>query len=123
MAGENKALRYRTDADFVAFCEVAVLDAAHDAVLGSPTSSGQATFALLATTDSKFLKAYRDSLANILIGNPTVQAHAATGSGDVEGDPASEISWAIFQGGAQLMLAEVWGPNAENDKRAIPGTP
>jgi len=117
MADENKALDYILDADFNDYCEVAVLDAASIAVQGSPTTSGQATFALLATSDNQYLKAYRNSLAKILVGNATVQAAAAAGN------PASSIAWNLYQGAAAIMLAEVWGPDAERNTKQIPGTP
>jgi len=117
MANENKALAFLTDTDFNDFCEVAVLDAASTAIEGSPTSSGEATFALLATSDAKYLKAYRQSLAKILVGQAAVQAAADAGS------PASAIAWALYQGAASIMLAEVWGPDAERNPKQIPGTP
>ncbi len=117
MADENKALAYLKDADFDDLCRVAVLDAASTAIQGSPTSSGEATFALLATSDSDYLKAYTKSLAKILVGNDLIQARAA------QGYPASDIDWNLFQGAAAIMLKEVWGPAAENHPKKIPGTP
>ena len=117
MANENKALKFLTDSEFNEFCEVAVLDAASTAIQGSPTSSGEATFALLATSDAAYLKAYRQSLAKILVGNDTVQAAAANG------DAAADIAWTLYQGAAAIMLAEVWGPDAVRHEKNIPGTP
>ena len=117
MANENKALKFLTDPAFNEFCEVAVLDAASTAIQGSPTSSGEATFALLATSDAAYLKAYKQSLAKILVGNEDVQSVAAA-----DGD-AGDVLWSLYQGAAAIMLAEVWGKDAVRHEKNIPGTP
>ncbi len=116
MAGENEALFFLTDDLFLDFCKVAVLDAAHDGVLATPTSSGVATFALLATTDPKVLEEYKMSLARGLLGNPAVQTEAAGGK------VASAINWNVYQTAAQLLRDEIWGPEAAKGQRSIPGT-
>lgn len=117
MANENKSLLFLTRDDFLEFCKVAVLEAAHDAVAAGPTSSGEATFALLATTDEKHLQKYVESLSKGLMGNAAVQVEAA-GSLD-----ASAIAYSVFNTAAAVLLKEVWGPDAERNQRKIPGTP